>query len=120
MAKAKMGYEQMGPVGDEFDQSLPEENYIEGVTDNEFSQVELDAEQRAVIRDARPKRKKAVSMDNQRRSALKAYEVALDKIQGLRLDLLFDDLVEPDYKACHKSIEDKRALIVAKKRFGRG
>jgi hypothetical protein len=121
MAKAKMGYEVTGPIGDELDQSLPEENYIEGVTDNEFSQVEPDAEQRAVIAATKPQMpKRPQSLDNQRRSALKAYEIALGKIQGLRLDLLFDGLVEPDYKACHRSIEEKRALIVVKKKFGRG
>ncbi len=122
MAKAKMGYEATGSVGDELDQSLPEENFIEGLSDAEFNQDEPTAEQRAAAKVANPIKRgpKPRSIDSQKRSALNAYELFLGKLDNLRLDLLFDNSLEiPDFKRLFASIEAQRvALPKPKKRFG--
>ncbi len=123
MAKAKMGYEARGPVGDELDQSLPEENFIDGFTNDEFNQDEPTSEQKAAVKDASPYRRgksRSQSMDSQRRSALRAYSLLLGKLDNLRLDLLFDNSLElPDFKNLFVSIDKAQAKLPAKKsRFG--
>lgn len=120
MAKAKMGYEPKGNVGDEFDQSLPQENFIEGVTDDEFNQAEPTDEQRQAIKDAQPKRtKRPTSLDSKQRNAIKGYEFALNKIQGLSV-YLPSSVELPDFKLIFASIEKaKGEMAVKKPRFGR-
>lgn len=120
MAKAKMGYEQKGIIGDELDQGLPDENFIEGVTDDEFNQAEPTDEQRAAIREAQPKRaKRPTSIDSKQRNALKGYEFALNRIQGLSVHFPGSVLL-PDFKAIFASIEQAKSEMAApKKKFGR-
>ena len=126
----KMGYEQRGPIGDEFDQSMPEEGYSEqpdeyaqDIPTDDFNQAEPTAEQiaeRKATVPVKPKgRSKGLLASNKR--TLKAYETMLDKMQGLRLDLVFDGrIIEPDYRTIHVSIAAERGTFpVVKKKYGR-
>lgn len=135
VAKAKMGYENKFTrtdasngdsddnsfvFNDEFDQTLPSEGFIEGVTDDEFNQAEPTDEQRQAIKDAQPKRvKRPTSIDSKQRNALKGYEFALNKIQGLSA-YLPASVELPDFKLIFASIEKaKGEMAVKKPRFGR-
>lgn len=139
VAKAKMGYENKftrtnasngdsidksfvfnNADFDDFDQTLPSEGFIEDVTNDEFNQGEPTDEQRGAIRAAQPKRaKRPTSIDSQLRNAIKGYELALNKIQGLSVHLPVSVLL-PDFKAIFASIEKaKSEMKPAKKKFGR-
>lgn len=119
MQQGKMGYENQ-VVGDELDQSMPEENYFEV---DEYAQDDAPDEfaERAPVDTPKPKRKtsKAKSVVSQQKSVLRAYELFLNKIQGLSVGL-HCEVLEPDYRAIFDSIEKFRSQMPQpKKKFGR-
>ncbi len=129
---AKMGYEAKQSNGDEYDQSMPEEGfYDEGfdelaqdVPADDFNQGEPTPEQRQEAKAASPfKRPKSKSKGilTQQKGLLRTYETLLGKMQGLRLDVHFDNsLMIPEFKLLFESIEAQRAKFpVPKKKFGR-
>lgn len=124
MAKAKMGYENKQLIGDEFDQSAPEDDYSQEAPEEDYNQAGPTPEQRAEVKVNNPFKKpksRAKSIVNQQKGALRAYSTLLDKMQRLRLDLLFDNgLYLPDFRKAYATIETKRAEFPAPKpRFGR-
>lgn len=86
---------------------------------DDFNQDEPTEEQRAERKAAMPKRSKSKtkSIVAQQKHALKSYRSALDKIQGLRLDLLCPDVLLPDFGILYASID--KAMPLDKPKFGR-
>lgn len=106
------------------EQIEPVDDAVDEPSSDEYSQVEPTQEQKVEIKKKKGIVKnppgKAEKLRRECKNALKGYATALSKIQGLRLELLFADVVEPDYKTLHAWIEAETAKIEpAKKRFGR-
>lgn len=124
MQAVKMGYENRQSIGDELDQSMPEEGYdsmpdeyAQDIPQDDYSQVD---ERPADV--PRPPRRKSKSKGtvNSQKSTLRAYETLLNKMQGLRVALTCPETLEPDYRAIFDSIEKFRSQMPQpKKKFGR-
>lgn len=127
-AVQKMGYEAKQLVGDEFDQGSGDEAIIEfdefaqDQPSNDFNQGEMSEDERKAAKQAsglKSHKSKSKGIQTQKKSMLRVYEIFLNKIQSLRLDLTCN-VIEPDYQAIYISIEADRASIpAAKARFGR-
>lgn len=116
--------ERMNDALNEASESLqPDEDETFDDSVNDFNQDEPTQEQKEQKKANTPKRNtsKSKGVLSLQKAALRTYESALNKVQGLRLDLMFDgSVMQPDYKAIFESIETARSLFpVEKKRFGK-